>query len=71
LITHDLRESVFLSDEVVVLSGRPARAQYVLQVPKRDKRTLDDLYTQEAVDMLSVLRHQIQLAQGRTPEGGA
>ena len=71
LITHDLRESVFLSDEVVVLSGRPARAQYVLQVPKREKRTLDDLYTQEAVDMLSVLRHQIQLAQGRIPEGGA
>ncbi|MEK9980038.1 MAG: ATP-binding cassette domain-containing protein, partial [Paracoccaceae bacterium] len=24
LITHDLRESVFLSDQVIVLSGRPA-----------------------------------------------
>ncbi len=69
LITHDLRESVFLADEVVVLSGRPARAQYTLSVPTLSaERTLDDLYTSEAVDMLAVLRHQIQLAQGRTPE---
>ncbi len=28
LITHDLRESIFLADEVIVLSGRPARTQY-------------------------------------------
>jgi hypothetical protein len=34
LITHDLRESIFLADQVVVLSGRPARTQYVLDVPK-------------------------------------
>ena len=32
LITHDLRESVFLANEVVVLSGRPATTQYVLDV---------------------------------------
>jgi hypothetical protein len=32
LITHDLRESVFLADQVVVLSGRPAHTQYVLDV---------------------------------------
>ena len=31
LITHDLRESIFLADQVVVLSGRPARTQYVLE----------------------------------------
>ena len=30
LITHDLRESVFLGDQVLVLSGRPATMQYVL-----------------------------------------
>ena len=29
LITHDLRESIFLADQVVVLSQRPARTQYV------------------------------------------
>ena len=65
LITHDLRESVFLSDQVIVLSGRPAHAQFVLDVDIAGKRTLDDLYTPKAVEMLATLRQQIQLAQGR------
>ncbi len=66
LITHDLRESVFLADEVVVLSGRPAKAQFTLPVRIDHERTLDDLYTQQSIDMLATLRHQIQLAQGRS-----
>jgi NitT/TauT family transport system ATP-binding protein len=66
LITHDLRESVFLADQVVVMSGRPAHAQYVMQVDLPGKRSLDDLYSPKAVEMLATLRHQIQVAQGRT-----
>lgn len=69
LITHDLRESVFLADEVVVLSGRPATSQYILPVHTDHERTLDDLYTSEAIDMLAVLRQQIQLA--RNPESSS
>lgn len=65
LITHDLRESIFLADEVVVLSGRPATAQYKLAVPDTGPRTLDDLYTPAAAEMLNTLRHQIEVAQGR------
>lgn len=65
LITHDLRESVFLSDQVIVLSGRPARAQYILDIPKTGARSLDDLYTPEAIMMLNDLRHQIKVAQER------
>jgi NitT/TauT family transport system ATP-binding protein len=66
LITHDLRESVFLADQVIVLSGRPAHAQHVLEVDfGGKKRMLDDLYSQKAVDMLATLRHEIQVAQGR------
>ncbi|MBO6603308.1 MAG: ABC transporter ATP-binding protein [Roseicyclus sp.] len=65
LITHDLRESVFLADQVVVMSGRPAHAQYTMDVDISGKRTLDDLYTPKAVEMLAILRHQIQVAQGR------
>ena len=64
LITHDLRESIFLADEVIVLSGRPAKSQYVMSVELPEKRTLEDLYTQKASDMLAVLREQIKIAQG-------
>lgn len=65
LITHDLRESVFLADQVVVLSGRPARTQYTLDVDLPDDRTIEQIYTPEAVGMLAVLREQIEIAQGR------
>ena len=65
LITHDLRESVFLGDQVVVLSGRPARTQYVMEVDLPADRTLDILYTPKVADMLHVLRDQIRVAQGR------
>lgn len=71
LITHDLRESVFLGDQVIVLSGRPARTQYILDVTLPADRTLDSLYTPEAAEMLATLRHQIQVAQGRAPEHAA
>lgn len=68
LITHDLRESVFLGDQVIVLSGRPARTQYVMDVDLPEDRTLDALYTPKAADMLHILRDQIKIAQGRDEE---
>ncbi len=68
LITHDLRESVFLGDQVFVLSGRPARTQYLMPVDLPDDRTLDILYTPEVADMLHILRDQIKIAQGRAAE---
>lgn len=71
LITHDLRESIFLANQVVVLSGRPARTQFVLDVPDTGLRTLDDLYTPQAAAMLNTLRRQIEIAQGRAPAEGA
>jgi len=71
LITHDLRESIFLADEVVVLSGRPARTQFVLDVNLKGARDIEHLYTPEAAEMLHVLRHQIEIAQGRAPADAA
>ena len=65
LITHDLRECVFLSDQIVVLSGRPATAQYQAPSPLGADRTVEDLYTVQATELLAELRHQIQIAQGR------
>lgn len=68
LITHDLRESVFLGDQVIVLSGRPARTQHVLNVTLPADRTIESLYTPEATEMLHLLREQIRIAQGRDGE---
>ena len=65
LITHDLRESVFLGDQVIVLSGRPAHTQHILDVDLPADRTLDILYEPKAQDMLHLLRDQIRIAQGR------
>ena len=68
LITHDLRESVFLGDQVIGLSGRPARAQHILNVDLPADRTIDILYTPKASEMLHLLRDQIRIAQGRNGE---
>ena len=62
MITHDLRESIFLTEQVVVLSGRPANAQYVMDVPSTGPRVLADLYTPEATKQLNILRLQIEIA---------
>jgi NitT/TauT family transport system ATP-binding protein len=68
LITHDLREAIFLADEVIVMSGRPATVQYSQTLPQRGPRSLDQLYTPEATDMLNILREQIKIArQGEEP----
>ena len=69
LITHDLRESIYLADRVVVLSGRPARTQHALDMPATGARELDVLYTPESVEMLAELRDQIRIA--RQGEDGA
>ena len=72
LITHDLRESVYLADQVVVLSGRPATTQYVMDIPMPSPRPINMLYEPDAVEKLARLRREIEIAQGRVPaEGGA
>ena len=68
LITHDLRESIFLADQVIVLSGRPARTQYVMDVHLEGERDLEHLYTPESAEALNILRHQIKVAQGRAED---
>jgi len=66
LITHDLRESVYLADQVVVLSGRPASTQHVLEIDMPGPRPIDMLYSAQSVQWLAELRAQIEIAQGRS-----
>ncbi|KKC37979.1 ABC transporter ATP-binding protein [Devosia epidermidihirudinis] len=48
LITHDVREAVFLSDRIYVLSARPARVTHEIRVPLARPRRVADLASPEA-----------------------
>ena len=63
LITHDLREAIFLADEVVVLSGRPATKQFKQTMKEQGPRNIDQLYTPRAMETLNILREQIKIAR--------
>ena len=65
LITHDLREAVFLADEILVLTGRPAKVQYKLKVPLGENRKIEDLYSTKIGKTLAMLRKQIEIGQTR------
>jgi len=48
LITHDIREAIFLSDRIYVFSARPARVVLELAVPLPRPREFRDLNSPEA-----------------------
>ena len=65
LITHDLREAVYLADQVIVLSGRPATLQYTVHSDFKKNKTISDLYSSKVTKLLSTLRQQIEIAQSK------
>ena len=56
LVTHDLREAVFLADTVDVMSSRPGRSVRRCAVPFPRPRDLDITYTQPFQDLVHELR---------------
>ena len=46
-----------------MLSGRPATVQYCQKLKQRGSKTLDQLYTSEAIEILNILREQIKIAR--------
>ncbi len=63
LVTHDLRESVFLADKVVVMSARPGRVVAEHHVPFARPRELDIMYQPEFNEMVQSLHGEIASAR--------
>ena len=63
LITHDLREAIYLSDEVVILTDRPGTVKESVKTNFQiNSNSVDELYSKEATKMLAFLRKQIELS---------
>lgn len=59
LVTHDLREAVFLADTVYVMSDRPGRIVKKCDIKLPRPRELEVTYTQEFQDTVHELRSMI------------
>ncbi len=60
LVTHDLREAVFLADTVYVMSSRPGRVVRRCEVKLPRPRDLEVTYTQPFQDLVHELRGLIR-----------
>ncbi|MCS0495965.1 ABC transporter ATP-binding protein [Ancylobacter sp. MQZ15Z-1] len=60
LVTHDLREAVYLADTVYVMSRRPGRIVKVRTVDLPRPRTLETTFEPAFVDIVHELRERIQ-----------
>src|SRR4029079_14125826 len=54
-ITHDVAEAIFVSDGVLVMSGRPARLNLAVEVHTPKPRTAEFISTSEFVELQRVL----------------
>jgi len=63
LVTHDLREAVFLADSIYVLAGHPGRLAHAHEVGLARPRTLAQVYGVEGTELMRRLREQIRPAR--------
>lgn len=64
LVTHDLREAIFLANSVYIMSNRPGKLVSHSEVTIPRPRTLEDCFTQEFTDLFHEIRHQIGIVRG-------
>lgn len=60
LVTHDMDEAIYLSDRILVLSGRPAAVKHVFHI-KETNRSREWLYSQGA--LRKEIFHQISVQE--------
>src|SRR6266852_4631709 len=63
LVTHDLREAVFLADRVLVMSARPGRIIAEHRIDLERPRRLDSTYEPHSVAIVHELREHISAAR--------
>ena len=59
LVTHDLREAVFLADKIIVMSKKPARVVVERKIDILRPRTVEGSFKPEFVDIVHELRNEI------------
>ena len=62
MFTQSLREAVFLSDEVVVLSDKPAKSRLVAKVEFNEERKRSFIHEHEMNKLMAKLREQVDAA---------
>jgi len=68
LVTHDLREAVFLADTVYVMSARPGRIVLRREIDLPRPRPLDVTYTEPFAERVHALREKIGHQPGNPPQ---
>jgi len=58
-VTHSIPESVFLSDRVVVLTGRPSEVDTIFDIPFDRPRNINLLFTEPFRDLQAQIRKKI------------
>ena len=65
LVTHDLRESVYLADQVHVFSKRPGRIVETREIGLPRPRTLEATFEPDFVDIVHHLRDRISMVRAQ------
>ncbi len=63
LVTHDLREAVYLADRVLMMSARPGRMISEHKVPFARPRSLETTYKPEFTELTHTLRQEAPVRQ--------
>jgi NitT/TauT family transport system ATP-binding protein len=63
LVTHDLREAIYLADRVLVMSSRPGRFVVDRRIEAVRPRSLELTYEHHFIDTVRDLRNHIDVAR--------